>query len=385
MITGLAAFAYSVLVSRVTIELNGQSGLAGDPLVFAERMEELFSGRIPYVDFAFEHLPINIVPMATIYAIARESAVAYLVLFAVLMFAFLYATGVLVERVAQRLGIPNAGFQWLCLTAALLPLVLFRADPVSVMLAFLAVLLAIRGNERSSFVSLVVAVATKGWPIVLVAADWWRGRRLRAVLVVSGTAALLGALFLTPGFRSGREFVGVHQETLSGSVLIVTRLLHGDPTGLTVSAGAVYVTAGQWALLANLVTGAIFALTALTALRGPFSWKAAIAMTATLVYGVLFASPLLSAQFLLWPMAFLAIASSQPARRFLVAASALTIVLLTLWNPQGMAWHVGWLVRNGLLLTAGVLTARDGLRFAVIARYRESDPARNLPVWEEAT
>lgn len=38
--------------------------LAGDADPYRQRMVELFSGKLPYLDFPFEHLPLMIIPMS---------------------------------------------------------------------------------------------------------------------------------------------------------------------------------------------------------------------------------------------------------------------------------------------------------------------------------
>ena len=38
--------------------------LAGDAVNYRERMISLFAGQMPYRDFAFEHQPLMVVPMA---------------------------------------------------------------------------------------------------------------------------------------------------------------------------------------------------------------------------------------------------------------------------------------------------------------------------------
>ena len=142
------------------------------------------------------------------------------------------------------------------------------------------------------------------------------------------------------------------------------RLLRGGDAGLITSAGATYVHAGQWALALNLIVGSGLAIGALRVLHKPFTWHGGIGLSASLTFALLFASPLLSAQFLLWPTVFLSLVATAGTRRLLIGASAATIILLTVWAPGNLGWHVGWLTRNLLLLTAAVFTVRHGVRVA---------------------
>lgn len=362
--TAVLALTYALTAHFITFSLETSTVLAADTQIFREHMARLFSGQLPYIDFPFEHFPLAIAPMAIGNAVAPSANGLFTVVFAVVMFGVLAATGAIVQRTGSLIGVPNGGRRWILLTAFLLPLVLFRVDPVSVFFVALALLLAVNDRQPASAASLFAGIAAKGWPVVLVPVMWWRGHRRQAVLVVFFTAVLAGALLATPGFRSGRSFVGVHQETVSGSILVLARLLRGEPSGLVDAAGAVYVEAGVLALLTNLAVGGSLAIAGLFALRHRFTMKAGIALSATLTFAVMFASPLLSAQFLLWPTPFLALVSTRWARLLFVAASIITIGLLTIWSPSSTPWHIGLVLRNGALLGAAALTAYHGIRLS---------------------
>jgi hypothetical protein len=341
-------------------------------------MDRMFGGELPYLEFGFEHLPLAIVPMALAHVIAAIAGIAFSYPFMLLMLGMVFVTGVLVVRIGDDLGLGDVGVRFVVMVAPMLVIVPFRIDAVSVMLAVAAVFYAVRGREGASFAAAVGGVLSKGWPVVLAAADWWRGQHRRAFGLVGFTVAMGALLIATPGFREGRSFVGVHEDTLSGTVVIVGRLLLGNDPQIVDSAGALYVVTGPWAMAVNLAVGGAIALAALTVLRRSFSWQGAVALTGALTFGVLLASPLLSTQFMLWPIPFVALTGSRRTRVLLTAVAVISVALTGIWFPGELWWHAGWLARNVLLVAAAVYAVRDAR--TVTAAYEESTSLKNLPV-----
>ena len=358
--------------------LGRPTPLTADPHLYSEAMDHLFSGDIPYIDFAYEHLPLAIVPMAAAHIIAAPIGIPFGNPFTIVMLVIIFFSGVLVVRIGDELDLGDVGRRWVALMAPMLLIAPFRIDALSVMLATAAVYLAITGREGASLGAGMGAILSKGWPVVLAVADWWRGQRSRATGLVGFTVVVGALLLATPGFREGRSFVGVHQETLSGTLVIVWRMLLGSEAEIVNSAGAVYVETGVWALALNLLVGGAIALAALTVLRRSFSWQGGIALTGALTYAVLLASPLLSTQFLLWPIPFIALTGSRPARWLLTAAAAISVVLTGLWLPGTLWWHAAWLGRNVVLIAAAVYAVRDAI--SITEAYEESTSLKNLPV-----
>ncbi len=159
--------------------------------------------------------------------------------------------------------------------------------------------------------------------------------RRRGRLLIGFTVAVGLVLLAMPGFRTGRSFDGVRQETLSGRFIIVARLLTGAETQIMHHAGAEYVEASVLAVLVNLAIGGIIALASLSVLRTDFSWRGGAALTAALTYAVLLASPLLSAQFILWPIPFVALVGSRRGQILLTFAAALSVALSRCGHRRG--------------------------------------------------
>lgn len=334
---------------------------SGDPWVYEARMELLFAGELPYFDFRFEHLPLALLPMVASHAVALITGLDFAYPLMVISIAMIFATGMFVVRIGDELALGQAGRRFVLMAAPMLLIIPFRIDALSVLLAVAATWYAIARQERISAVAAAAAILAKGWPVVLAATDWWRDERRRARLMIAFTVVLGFLMLSLPGFRVGRSFVGVHQETLSGSLVIVARLVTGRDAQIVHSAGAQYVETTALALLINLAVGGAIAIAALAVLRRAFSWEGGIALTGALIYAVLLASPLLSAQFVWWPIPFVALVGSRAGRIVLTIAAALSIALVAFWTPEALWWHGGWLIRN-LLLVAGAVVALQDLR-----------------------
>ena len=357
----LLRFFLGLVLVGAFLAVFRRAALAGDPEIYRSRMATLFDGNIPYVDFFFEHLPLAVLPMALAWLLGGAfDPVVYVVIFAVLMAVCLAVTLVLVERSGERLGVGDPGMNWLAIAGALFPIVLFRSDPLPVVLAAAALYALIEGKERMAIWMEVTGILTKGWPVALALPEWWRGRRWRAVLLVVLALALVGALITLPGFAQSRQFSGIHSETMVGGVFTLSRISGGSSLQLINDAGATYVAVPIWATVLNITLGLALFVIALVRLRPGFSWQGSVRLLSAAVVALLVASPLLSPQFMLWPTPFLALHPNRTVRGLAIAVSALTLLYMLAWNPgfEGDLWWVGVVnLRNLVLLALGVTTA----------------------------
>ncbi len=347
-------FLAAILIAGLAIASNLTSAaLDNDAAAYASRTHHMFNGDVPYLDFEFEHLPLAVVPMLVIGAIERIVGVSYAVVLWAVMGVVLFGIGLTVNRLGRRLGVDGAAIRWLKISWAILPLIAFRLDAVSVLLALLALVLTIEGEDARSGWALGAAIAAKGWPIVMAAVDWWRHRYRRAITTVIATAA--GALVLTtlPLFRSGREFFGVHIETVTGAITGLARLWLGTDPQVATTAGASYVAVGTWAVVVNAAIGLAIGLSALRALRTSFDWRRATDLIGTLAIAVMLLSPLLSAQFVFWITPFAALTSSKKVRVGATASAILTGVFVTFWFSGYLWWWAVIVARNIALVWTG--------------------------------
>lgn len=343
----------AIATAMIVQLLTPYSVLRGDPTIFVDYANRMLDGAIPYFDFDFEHLPLSaLVVLAPALLERLIPGLSYDVAFVVFSTIALIVTAVVVDRTGIELDDRDAGRRWIAIAMPLFPVALYRMDPWSALVAALA-FLALQRNDGGRYVGFAFAgIATKGWPVVLAGRDWLQGHRLRATILLIGTATLGITMLLLPGFRSGRSFDGVHLETLTGSVTLLTRLIGDHPHGIEAAAGALYIGIGSWAVAANGLAG--FTVWALAARRGHN--KSDAWLMSCLVLGLLLASPLLSAQFLLWLTPFAALVRLRSVHALIAAAGVMSTALLIWWQPTNTGWATLLVARNlALLGTAAVL------------------------------
>ena len=370
----LVATTAALVIILLPVAFGRPMLTSGDPHVYRAQMELVFAGELPYIDFRFEHLPLALLPIVASHAVTVITGLDFAYPLMVISIAMIFATGVFVVRIGDELGLGMAGRRFVVMVAPMLLIIPFRIDALGVLLAVAALWYAIARQQRLSTATALAAILAKGWPVVLAATDWWRDERRRARLLVGFTIAVGMVMLALPGFRAGRSFDGVHQETLSGSFVIVARLLTGHEAQIVHHAGAEYVEASLLAVLVNLAVGGIIALAALSVLRRAFPWKGGVALTAALTYAVLLASPLLSAQFVLWLIPFVALVGSRRGQILLTLAAVLSVTLTAAWSPEALWWHSGWLVRNVVLVVGAVIAVAD------VRRVSSPDQDRPAPI-----
>lgn len=323
--------------------------LPGDAEPYRERMAELFSGKIPYVGFDFEHLPGAIVPMAAAWVLGGSASLqSYVLALAAVSTICLIATGATLRRLERYLE-TGLAWRWGVTVLPLLPFLLFRNDSWPVLLTVLAFSMGVRGS-KSDFLAAVFGALSKFWPATWALVDWWRGRRLRALLLAGLGVALL-ALLRTGAVTRIQRPIGIHTETLGGSLLAVARGLQGRPLGLQ-QTSALYIEAASWVLVANAIPALMVAALVLITLRQPFSWSHAWTSFGLMTGAIVLASPLFSTQYLAWLAPFLAVRATWMRVAFLINAASLGIILSFDRALVGeMWWFGGVFLRNLVLLT----------------------------------
>ena len=226
-----------------------------------------------------------------------------------------------------------AATRYLWLGAPLLGFIYRRSDLVAVALAATGLALALRGRERAGGVSLAAAVLVKVWPIVVAPAlaieRHARALRTAAIALVAGLAGwfLLGG---ADAFRQVGTFRGAIGWELESTVGVVVWALTGEhrfEAGAN-RTGTVPTGAGPALLVAALVT--VVAIW-LLARRRPFTPAGAPALAA--VAALLLFAPVFSPQYVVWLVAWGAIAGRDGPRWPWLASVPviLTGTLVTLW------------------------------------------------------
>lgn len=346
----------------------------GDIPIYQSRIDAIIGGAWPYLETDLEHLPLSLLPLLTAHGIGSllgdlPLGTTLSLLNAVILAVVLWVMG----RLGTAVGRPDAADRWLLLITPLLPVLLFRLDPISLLFAALGFIYVLRDRPAASWTSTALGVAARGWPVVLAWSMWRRRRNWAAVTMLAATALMAAGLLLTQGFREARSFTGIHVETVAGSLLTTLRLATGaDPASIG-AANAHYVDATGWVVLANAALGAAVVAAAFIVGRP----RDEATQLALLAYGVILVSPLLSAQFVVWPTIFVALTARGPVR-FVAATGALTTVLLLLWAPMSLWWEVLLVLRNGMLLATPVLLARAARPST--GNLQPSSSLKNLPV-----
>jgi len=334
--------------------------LAGDADAYRDRMEQLFSGAVPYVDYPFEHLPVMILPMSLAWLLGGFADLrSYVFAFAGVSTFCVLLAGWAMRGVEQRVGPPALTVRWLLLTVPLLPFLLFRNDSFAVLLVVAGFLMLLRGKEVAGSISFLAGVFAKLWPGVWAPIEWWRGHRARAALLaVASLAALL--LMLSPAVQSIQDPRGLHTETLAGSIVGLTRSWQGVDLRLT-STAAVYIDAPRLGLILDLGLGLLIGAVTLTRFRRKFEWRSAWMTLGALTAAGLIASPFFSTQYVSWVTPFAAAESS--AAKLMLIVNLTSLILITTWFDLfdgSVQWWSLLVARNLLFLLVALRLARFG-------------------------
>ena len=328
--------------------------LAGDALDYRGLMVEMFSGRLPYVDLPFPHLPLMLVPLTLAWVIGgSRSLQSYAFALAGVSTAIIVATGLVMRQIEIQLGIRDLTVRWVILTVPVLPFLLFRNDPWVVFLTLAGILLAISGRKLASVLILGAGCLAKGWPGLWAAVEWKRRNRWVAISLAAFTLVAFGVL-LSPPLQSAQDSRGTHTETLAGSVTGLVRSIEGSDLRLERSS-AVYIDGPWWLLAVNVACGALIAISASRAFRERFDWARSWGLMGALTAALVVSSPFFSTQYVAWLSPFAAV--DRRATVGTVSVNVMSLVLLTSWHEmfEGSVWW--WLllvVRNLIFILVGI-------------------------------
>ena len=349
-----------------------------DPNNYLAIGNQVLDGGTPYVTVPVEHLPVSLIPIVGFSLLVQLFDVPIVVLWPVLMGLLFLATVVL-----WHLGGFDAEIsrRFVLVSLPLLPLVLSRLEPWVVFLCVLSIALYHRRSFVLGGLGTVVAALAKGWPVILIAIPWKERRPWVAVGAATVSIGLLGVVALQPLFRQGRDFTGIHTETVVGSATLITRALLAEPLGVFTTAGAWYVSIGSWSVLLNLVPGAAIGILSLVVLRRSATQPAVLTSLGIGTIAIILVSPLLSPQFIFWITPFVAFASRK-VRLIYILVGVLTLITVVFWMPKTVPWAALVLARNLLLIWLAVVWYRDpGARTGDSPRrFAHKTSLRNLPV-----
>jgi len=351
----LLSLVVTLVILGASAAIGSQSPIAGDPGLYNVLITAILNGEIPYLEYPLEHLPGAVVPMFAVEGLSRISGVDFETLWpAAMAIAFIATVGMASTFPTEF----DAGKRILWYSLPLLPLVLFRIEPWLVLWVVASMMFAFRRSWPAQVAATAVASLIKGWPLLLFALPFQLSKRKLAVVSAAATFAVLIVIALTPGFREGREFSGIHTETVVGSLALVFRSLRGVDAQLIGAAGASYTAVPAAFVGVNALFGVPFLVVAgIQTFRT--SDPARLIRTIGLgVLGVLLASPLFSTQFVFWLVPFV-IFTRQRARQTFLLVSILTLLSIMVWAPRTLFWDVIVLGRNVLLILLGIVWVRE--------------------------
>lgn len=333
--------------------------LAGDALDYRGLMAEIFSGKVPYFDLPFPHLPLMLIPMTVAWLIGGSRDLqAYAFALAGVSTVIIVATGLVVRRIESGIAIEDLTVRWMLLTVPLLPFLLFRNDTWVVFLALAGILLAMNGKKVASVLVLGAGCLAKGWPGLWGVVEWKRGNRWVAVALAAFTLASF-AILLSPSLQAAQSPRGTHTETLAGSVTGLVRSIDGSDLRLERSA-ATYIDGPWWLLAVNVAVGGLIGLSAWGGVRAPFDWARSWRLMGGLTAALIIASPFFSTQYVAWLTPFAAV--DRRATVMMLPVNTFSLILLTSWHQmfEGTVWWWALLVlRNLLFIMVGLYLARS--------------------------
>ncbi len=307
--------------------------IPGDPAAYRTRVEAILSGGLPYFDVPFEHLPVMLIPMLAAWTIGGwVSQRMYIIAFAVLTTGILAGCVPLIGALGRRLDARGSVARWLIVTLPLVPLVIFRNDPVSLLL-FLVAAVWFLDDRPGWVVAGGLGALAKVWPAVIGLGERKYPPRGRSLWVLFSGAIAVG-LTLLPGFASARRAVGLHAETVVGALVGAGRVLGGHSSGVDVTTAA-YLDAGRAALLLNSAVGLCSSsVSGFWSLARASDNRRTFLALGVITAGTVLVSPLFSLQYVLWLTPFLALSRHRTTLAVGAAVSVLTIYLTWIWHPS---------------------------------------------------
>jgi hypothetical protein len=265
---------------------------------------------------------------------------------------------------ARRGGSLAGAWYWVCGVPLLGAISLGRFDVVPVALSVAALCVTGRGGVRGALIG--AGAAVKLWPLTLLA-GMAPGQRRRGVVAAAGVLAAVGAIFAsgTVSFLAHQNARGVEIESVAATPFMIWRQAgwHGTVVyrfGAWQLSGAHIALAEDASRLGLILAAAAVIGWQMVTATGRARWRPEFAADAPLAATLLFlvASPVLSAQYLLWVTGLAAAClamgrtTQRPVALAVLAATGLTQLIFPIGWPR---------LLHGSDAVTGVLAARNVL------------------------
>jgi hypothetical protein len=312
---------------------------------------------LPYRDFVWEFPPLT-VPVVALVGVTGHHYGLFLVAFVCVMVTCeLAALRILRRDLPSEQRAPLTAY-WMAVGLPLATIAWFRFDWLPVLCAVIAFTRLVRGRPAAA--ALVAGVAAKLWPVVLAVLLIADRRWKQLAWTVLGTVGLMAGwfAFAPAGFRAFWEYrrgSGLQLESVGGALLLLVK--GGHPAFVS---GAWVVGNGgyRWVDPAAMLAFAVLGLVVVHRLRRDPASVDPAALCGGLVVCVLLGSHLLSPQYMVWPLPFLALAWARGERRATVAfAAASFLTVFELARYHALLTAARWM--------AAVVCARNALLVAV--------------------
>ena len=354
-LAGLLSIVAAVSLVVIGADWPQRTPIANDPILYAEIASRVLDGAVPYTNVTVEHLPMALVPILFVGAVARATSISYTILWPLVTVGAVVATTAMAGRVT--LG-DNYQRRFVIAILPMLPLIIFRLEIYVLFAAVAAIASFSVSRYRSGSIWTLIGLLAKGWPITLLMVPWRKGHRGLALGVIALGTSLLVLVAVTPGFRRGRSFAGIHSETVVGNLIIIYRHLAGLDPGIVDVAGAAYTSAPLIAIALNAsIALPILAIAVWFFLRASATMRL-VSIAGLATAGIILLSPLFSAQFTFWLAPFVVLASRRTRTAYLVAGG-LSLIVAALWSPTEFWWAIEVLIRNAAFLVVVALWTLD--------------------------
>jgi hypothetical protein len=325
----------------------------GDPLPFLPTAEKIVAGGMPYRDVPSEYPPIAVLNIVIPRILSGFSHPMYQTWFSVISIFFAIATFLIVWWIARRGWSVERPMD----AAAAVPLVVWRFDILPAFLSALALALWVAGRAGWTGVTLGVGAMAKIYPVflgpVFALAAIFEHRYRQVVAIVIGGAIAVGLILAFPVLVAGtkafsyvfyQENRGVEVEALPGAVAMFAHTFFRQPATVQEGFGAWQITSPLLTALAtptfifNIVLLAITVGACVYSFRRDVREMGAIQPQTLVTYlfatvmVLILTNKVLSPQYLVWLLPFMALLSGRQSLLLLV-----TLVITVFIYPLNFA------------------------------------------------
>jgi uncharacterized membrane protein len=333
-------------------------GHTSDLVLYHQYALDFFNDKIPYIDFQMEYPPLSLVAFSLPILFSLEKPIgyeAYQALFVLqttllCLLSNVVLLQILATRKSKHTSQVKATAVFTLAVCILSPFLPWKFDILPALLTILALSCLIFGRPMINGVSLGFAIITKLYPLVIApifCIYYLVDKNFRAfwrmVLGLALSAIILIPLFLLKPdwpltFLSYHQLRGLNIESLSGGILLLTKVLDLTPVEIVHNFGAFHIDEFYSGLVTKWLT--IFSILALGVViilsffrfkqekerSGAISNQSLVAFTLIALLTFILTNKVFSPQYLIWLLPFIPLLKFRQSELFLII-SAITVIL----------------------------------------------------------